>query len=395
MQESWGSYSDRVSRLGWEQASDRPMAWRAPWRHLDPTVFLAAIGLTALGLAAIYSSTFAGLRAQGLSEASIMRRQLLNLGLGVAVMLVAMAIDYRRLQAWAGVVFGAVVVVLGLVLTPLGSATNGAQSWFELGAYQLQPSEYAKVGTIITLAAVFGSRRETPGIRRLALGLAAIGLVCVEILLQPDFGTFMVFVAILFGVLLVSGVQLRWLLVLVLIGAIGTIGMFKLNVLHEYQKERLTAFIDPGADDGGRGFTYNSRQALIAIGSGGVTGKGYLRGTQTNLQYVPEQKTDFIFTVIGEELGFTGAMGLLALLALLLWRGLRIAAVARDPFGALLAAGVVTMLAFQAFVNIGMTIGIMPITGIPLPFVSYGGSSLVATFLAIGLLENVHMRRYL
>ncbi|HEX3200610.1 MAG TPA: FtsW/RodA/SpoVE family cell cycle protein, partial [Actinomycetes bacterium] len=346
MQESWGSYSDRVSRLGWEQASDRPMAWRAPWRHVDPTVILAAVALTALGLAAIYSSTFAGLRAQGLSEASIMRRQLLNLGLGMAVMVVAMVIDYRRLQAWAGVVFGAVVVVLGLVLTPLGSATNGAQSWFELGAYQLQPSEYAKVGTIITLAAVFGSRRETPGTRRLALGLAAIGLVCVEILLQPDFGTFMVFVAILFGVLLVSGVQLRWLLVLVLIGVIGTIGMFKLNVLHEYQKERLTAFIDPSADDGGRGFTYNSRQALIAIGSGGVTGKGYLRGTQTNLQYVPEQKTDFIFTVIGEELGFTGGVGLLALLALLLWRGLRIAAVARDPFGALLAAGVVTMLAF-------------------------------------------------
>ena len=395
MQESWGTYSDRVSRLGWEQASDRPMAWRAPWRHLDPTVVLAAVALTVLGLAAIYSSTFAGLRAQGLPEGSIMRRQLLNLGLGLAVMVAAMVVDYRRLQAWAGVVFGAVVVVLGLVLTPLGSATNGAQSWFELGAYQVQPSEYAKVGMIVALAAVFGARREAPGPRRLAGGLAAMALVCGEILLQPDFGTFMVFVAILFGVLLVSGVQLRWLLVLALVGVVGTVGMFKLNVLREYQKERLTAFIDPSADDGGQGFTYNSRQALIAIGSGGVTGKGYLRGTQTNLQYVPEQKTDFIFTVIGEELGFTGAMGLLLLLGLLLWRGLRIAAVARDPFGALLAVGVVTMLAFQAFVNIGMTVGIMPITGIPLPFVSYGGSSLVATFLAIGLLENVHMRRYL
>jgi rod shape determining protein RodA len=395
MQESWGTWSDRVSRLGWEQASDRPMAWRAPWRHLDPTVVLAAVALTVLGLAAIYSSTFAGLRAQGLPEGSIMRRQLLNLGLGLAVMVAAMVIDYRRLQAWAGVVFGAVAVALGLVLTPLGSATNGAQSWFELGAYQVQPSEYAKVGMIVTLAAVFGSRREAPGPRRLAAGLAAMALVCGEILLQPDFGTFMVFVAILFGVLLVSGVQLRWLLVLALVGVVGTVGMFKLNVLREYQKERLTAFIDPSADDGGQGFTYNSRQALIAIGSGGVTGKGYLRGTQTNLQYVPEQKTDFIFTVIGEELGFTGAMGLLVLLGLLLWRGLRIAAVARDPFGALLAVGAVTMLAFQAFVNIGMTIGIMPITGIPLPFVSYGGSSLVATFLAVGLLENVHMRRFL
>jgi rod shape determining protein RodA len=393
MQESWGSASDR--RLGWGVAGDRPMAWGAPWRHLDPTVALAACALTALGLAAIYSSTFASLRAQGLPEASIMRRQLLSLGLGLAAMVAATMFDYRRLEAWAGVVFGAVVVVLGLVLTPLGSATNGAQSWFELGAYQVQPSEYAKVAAIVILAAVFGSRREPPGLRRLAAGLSAMALVCVEILLQPDFGTFMVFVAILFGVLLVSGVPLRWLLVLALVGVVGVVGMFKLNVLREYQKERLTAFIDPGADDSGRGFTYNSRQALIAIGSGGVSGKGYLRGTQTNLQYVPEQKTDFIFTVIGEELGFAGAMLLLALLGLLLWRGLRIAVMARDPFGALLAAGAVSMLAFQAFVNIGMTIGIMPITGIPLPFVSYGGSSLVASFLAVGLLENVHMRRYL
>jgi rod shape determining protein RodA len=392
MQESWGPFGDRTA---WGQAGERPVSWRAPWRHLDTTVVLAALALAALGLAAIYSSTYAGLRAQGLPEAAIMRRQLLNLGLGLAVMVAVMVVDYRRLQAWAGLVFGAVVAALGLVLTPLGSATNGAQSWFELGAWQVQPSEYAKVGTIVILAAILGARREAPGPRRLAAALAAVALVCGEILLQPDFGTFMVFVAILFGVLLVSGVQLRWLLVLVLVGVVGTVGMFKLNVLREYQKERLTAFIDPSADDGGRGFTYNARQAVIAIGSGGVTGKGYLRGTQTNLQYVPEQKTDFVFTVIGEELGFAGSMALLALLALLLWRGLRIAAVARDPFGSLLAAGVVTMLAFQAFVNIGMTVGIMPITGIPLPFVSYGGSSLVATFAAVGLLESIHMRRYL
>jgi rod shape determining protein RodA len=367
---------------------------RAAWRHLDPTLVLAACALTALGLAAIYSSTFASLRAQGLPEASIVRRQVVNLCLSLAAMVAATAIDYRRLQAWAGVVFGAVVLALGLVLTPLGSASNGAQSWFELGAYQLQPSEYAKVGAIVTLAALLGSTRQPPGLRRLTAGLAATALVCAEILLQPDFGTFMVFVAILFGVLLVGGVQLRWLLVLALLGSVGVVGMFKLNVLREYQKERLTAFIDPGADDGGRGFTYNSRQALIAIGSGGVTGKGYLQGSQTNLQYVPEQKTDFVFTVIGEELGFAGSMLLLALLGLLAWRGLRIAALARDRFGALLAAGVVSMLVFQAFVNIGMTIGIMPITGIPLPFVSYGGSSLVASFLAVGLLQNVHLRRH-
>jgi rod shape determining protein RodA len=394
MQESWGSFSDRVSRLGWETASERPMAWRAPWRHLDLTVLLVAFALAVLGLAAIYSSTFSSLRAQGLPEALIMRRQLLSLGLGLAGMVAVMLVDYRRLQAWAPLGFAAVVLALGLVLTPIGSATNGAQSWFQLGAYQVQPSEYAKIGVIVALAALLGARREPPGLRRLTAALALVAVVCAEILLQPDFGTFMVFVAVLFGMLLVGGVRLRWLLVLVLVGSIGVVGMFKLNMLKEYQKERLTAFVNPSADEQGRGFTYNARQALIAIGSGGVDGKGYLRGTQTNLQYVPEQKTDFIFTVVGEELGFAGSMLLLALLALLVWRGLRIAAVARDPFGGLLAAGVVCMLAFQAFVNIGMTIGIMPITGIPLPFVSYGGSSLVASFLAVGLLESVHMRRY-
>jgi rod shape determining protein RodA len=367
---------------------------RLDWRDLDPAVLLAACALSVLGLAAIYSSTFASLRAQGLEEASILRRQLLHLGLGLAAMVAVTLVDYRRLQAWAGLVFAAVALALGLVLTPLGSAANGAQSWFELGAFQLQPSEYAKVGTIVTLAALFGATREPPGLRHLAAGLAATALVGAELLLQPDFGTFMVFVAILFGVLLVSGVPLRWLLALALVGSVGVAGMFELNVLREYQKERLTAFIDPGADDSGRGFTYNSRQALIAIGSGGVTGKGYLQGSQTNLQYVPEQKTDFVFTVVGEELGFAGSMLLLALLGLLVWRGLRIAALARDRFGALLAAGVVSMLVFQGFLNIGMTVGIMPITGIPLPFVSYGGSSLVASFLAVGLLESVHLRRH-
>jgi rod shape determining protein RodA len=395
MQESWGTYSDRVSRLGWETASERPMAWRAPWRHLDPVVVLAALGLAALGVAAIYSSTFASLREQGLAEATFARRQLISLGAGLVGMVVVALVDYRRYQAYAVMVFGALVLLLGAVLTPLGTATHGAQSWYGLGPLRLQPSEYAKVGMIVVLAAILDTRAERPGPRRLAVALGATALVCGEILLQPDFGTLMVFVAVLFCMLLVSGVQLRWLLVLALVGGVGVVGMFKLDVLKEYQKQRLTAFVNPSADAGGRGYTYNARQALIAIGSGGVTGKGYLKGTQTNLQYVPEQRTDFIFTVVGEELGFAGAVGLLLAFGAVLWRGVRIALIARDPFGALVAAGVVAMFAFQAFVNVGMTIGIMPITGIPLPFVSYGGSSLIASFLAVGLLLNVHMRRYL
>ncbi len=395
MQQSWDSYPDRVSRLGWETASERPMAWRTPWRHLDPIVVLAAVGLAVLGLAAIYSSTYSSLRASGRPGDLVVRRQLVGLAVGLAAMVGVAVVDYRKIQAFAAVTFGVVVLALAAVLTPLGTTGNGAQSWFSLGPYQVQPSEYAKVGVIVALAAILGARRERPGLRPLALGLGAVGLVGAEILLQPDFGTFIVFVAILFSVLLVGGVQVRWLVVLALVGSLGVVGMFKLNVLKQYQKERLTTFVNPSVDATGRGYSYNYRQSLIAIGSGGVRGKGYLRGSQTNLNFVPEQRTDFIFTVIGEELGFVGASLLLFLLAVLVWRGLRIAAIAADPFGALLAAGVVAMFVFQAFINIGMTIGIMPITGIPLPFISYGGSSLISSFLAVGLLLNVHMRRYL
>jgi rod shape determining protein RodA len=317
------------------------------------------------------------------------------MAVGVVAMLVISLVDYRKLQAWAGLIYGVCVLVLALVLSPAGHAALGAQRAFNLGPFQFQPTEFAKVGVIIALAAALGATRNPPGLRQLLLALGVVALVGAEVLLQPDFGTFMVFVAILLGILLVSGVQARWLVALVLAGTLGLVGMFQLDVLKEYQKQRLTAFINPDADPDGRGFTWNYRQALTAVGAGGLTGKGYLQGSQTNLGYVPEQHTDFIFTVIAEELGFAGAALLLGLYALLVWRALRIAALARDQFGTLLAVGILSMLTFQAFVNVGMTLGIMPITGIPLQFVSYGGSSLIATFTAAGLLLNVHMRRYL
>jgi rod shape determining protein RodA len=356
---------------------------------------VAAIALTVLGCAAVYSSSVAELRGQGLPGDHFLRRQLMNLAVGIVGMLVVAAIDYRKYQAWAPFAFGGVVLALIAVLTPLGATTNGAQSWFTFGGAQVQPSEYAKVGMIVGVAAIFGMQRQVPTLRHLLLALGAYGLIGALILLQPDFGTFMVFGAILFGILLVGGVQARWLAVLVLAAVIGATGMFTTDVLKDYQKQRLTVFINPQADADGRGFSWNYRQSLIAVGSGGLTGRGYLQGSQTSLNYVPEQHTDFIFTVIAEELGFTGAALLLGLYGLLVWRGLRTAALARDQFGSLVAAGVVAMFAFQGFINIGMTLGIMPITGIPLPFVSYGGSSLIASFLAVGLLLNVHMRRYL
>ena len=380
MQESWGSWNDRVSRLGWEGATERPMAWRSPWRHFDPITVLAALALSVYGLAAIYSATFASLRLQGLAGSTFMRRQLISLVVGVVAMLVITLVDYRKLVAWAAVAYGATALGLAAVLSPLGSQANGAQSWFSLGPFQLQPSEFAKIGLILTLAAILsgrGDRLTRAGPKRLALALAALALIAGEILLQPDFGTMMVFVAILFGMLLVSGIHLRWLLILVLVGSIGVAGMFKMNVLKQYQKERLTAFVNPSADASGRGFT----------------GKGLFKGTQTNLSYVPEQNTDFIFTVVGEEFGFVGALVLLALLGLLLWRGLRVAATAKDPTGALIATGVISMLVFQTFINVGMTIGIMPITGIPLPFISHGGASLISIAIALGVLQSINIRQ--
>jgi rod shape determining protein RodA len=211
------------------------------------------------------------------------------------------------------------------------------------------------------------------------------------VFLQPDVGTTIVLAAILVGVLVVAGARLRHLLALGLSALVLLFGAFQLGVVKQYQLERITAFLDP--EDAPAAALYNREQAEIAVGSGGLTGRGYLRGTQTNLDFVPEQHTDFIFTVVGEEFGFVGSVGLLGLYALLIWRAVRIALLAKDAFGTYVAAGIAAMLALQMFVNVGMVVGIMPITGIPLPFVSYGGSSMLASSVAVGLLLNIHMRR--
>jgi rod shape determining protein RodA len=223
-----------------------------------------------------------------------------------------------------------------------------------------------------------------------ATGIAAVFALLV--FLQPDLGTSIVLAAILLGILVVAGARARHLAILALCGAVLMFGAFQLGVVKEYQIARLTAFLDPQNDP--QRTDYNKQQAEIAIGSGGLTGRGYLHGTQTNLDFVPEQHTDFIFTVVGEEFGFTGAMFVLLLFGLLLWRAIRIALLSKDPFGTYIAAGIASWFAVQIFVNVGMTLGIMPITGIPLPFVSYGGSSLLTNAAAVGLLLNIHMRRF-
>ena len=251
----------------------------------------------------------------------------------------------------------------------------------------LQPAEFAKLATIIAVAAYLGSA-EKVDLRRLAV---ALGLLAVPIgitLLQPDLGSALVFIVIALGMLLVGGVRLRHLAVLVLLGVVAVVAILNSGTLDEYQQERLTSFVSPS------GQSYNVEQAQTAISSGGLTGYGPLQGPQTRGGFVPEQQTDFIFTVAGEELGFVGAGGLVLLLGIILWRIWRVAQLAADPLGTLICVGIMSMFLFHVFENIGMTLGIMPVTGIPLPFVSYGGSSMLTSFAAMGLVQSVHMHRF-
>jgi len=280
----------------------------------------------------------------------------------------------------------------GVICRPAIS-TGTAQRWFEIAGLQITPSEFTKLALIIMLAAVLaGIRTPEPRLSDVikVLILAAVPLLLV--FLQPDIGTSIALAAIVVGMLIVAGTRLRHLIVLTVLAVGAIVLLFQTSAIEDFQRQRLTAFLFPSTVS--EDVRYNLDQSLIAVGSGGLLGKGYLRGLQTNLDYVPEQHTDFIFTVAGEEFGFVGAMAVLVLYALLLWRAIRIAWLAKEPFGTYLAAGIASMFAIQMFVNIGMVIGIMPITGIPLPFLSYGGTSILVSFAAIGLLENIHMRRF-
>jgi len=327
------------------------------------------------------------------------------IGLGVLAMVVVASFDYRRWRDRVWVPYALLLLMLPLVLTSVGSEHRGTQAWFQIGSgwafspssdgdygFQLQPAELAKVIVLVVLASVL-SRAEAPlQARWVGSALLVLGLPMAFILMQPDLGTAMVFVAIVMGMLLVGGAQLRHLVVLTAVGVIGVVGVLNSDILEEYQRDRLTTFLEQDTDL--QESTYNVNQSKIAIGSGGVAGRGLFEGTQTRLGNVPEQETDFIFTALGEELGFAGCATLLALYWLLCWRIWRTAQIARNRFGMLLCVGVLSMLVFQVFQNVGMTMGIMPITGIPLPFMSYGGSSTLAAWVAMGVVLNVHMHRF-
>jgi rod shape determining protein RodA len=356
--------------------------------HVDWILILATIAMAIVGVVMVYSATRG---TDGEPTTFFLQRQAMFVVAGVVVMAVVAAADYRHLKDWAVPLGGIALLLLFGVVTPLGSESNGAQAWYQLAGFQMQPSEFSKLVLIVGLAAFLSFDRSTLDSRRLgiALGLAAVPMAL--IMLQPDLGTVLVFGAIAVGMVLVAGARARHFAVLLLVAIVGTVVILNSGLLAEYQTDRLTAFVD-AADS--TGIAYNQEQAQAAVGAGGLTGQGLFGGTQTGLDFVPEQHTDFIFTVIGEELGFVGSVAVLLLLGLILWRVWRTAQTARDDFGTLVCAGVMAMLMFQIFQNVGMALGIMPVTGIPLPLTSYGGSSIITVFVALGLVLGVHYRRY-
>ena len=382
----------RLESIGRHQIMSGWLSSKHPLRHMDLSLFTAALVAAGIGCVAIYSATRPSLLALGRDPNFYLKRQLAFLALAMVIFVISMLFDYRQMKGLAPLVYLAGIGLLVLVLSPVGHTTQGAQRWITLGILQIQPSEIMKLVLIIALSALWADKGANSGLGRvvLAVGIAAIpaGLIY----LQPDLGTVLVLVFLAFSIVLVAGAKLRWLALLVALGAGVFVLVLHLGLLHDYQIKRLTAFLDQSSKNTA---AYNLQQSRTAVASGGLTGKGLFRGTQTNLDYVPENHTDFIFTVVGEETGFAGSILLIGLLSFLVWRALRIAMISKDQFGSRLAAGVAAMLAFQLFINVGMTIGIVPVVGIPLPFVSYGGSSLLTSFCAVGILMNIHMRRFI
>ncbi|GLW45645.1 rod shape-determining protein RodA [Streptomyces sp. NBRC 14336] len=393
-----GANSFQVSGYGPERAGwTRLFARDSLARRLDWPILTAALALSLIGSILVFSATRNRTEINQGDQYYFLVRHLLNTGIGFALMIGTIWLGHRTLRTAVPILYGVSVFLILLVLTPLGSTINGAHSWIKLpGGFSLQPSEFVKVTIILGMAMLLAARVDAgdkpyPDHRTVlqALGLAAVPMAIV--LLMPDLGSVMVMVVIVLGVLLASGASNRWVLGLLSAGALGGIAVWQLQILDEYQIARFAAFANPELDPAGVG--YNTNQARIAIGSGGLTGAGLFNGSQTTGQFVPEQQTDFVFTVAGEELGFVGGGLIILLLGILLWRACRIARETTELYGTIVAAGIVAWFAFQAFENIGMTLGIMPVTGLPLPFVSYGGSSMFAVWVAVGLLQSIRVQR--
>ncbi|WHM38753.1 rod shape-determining protein RodA [Streptomyces sp. BPTC-684] len=366
-------------------------------RRLDWWLLLSALALSFIGSLLVWSATRNRTQLNQGDPYYFLIRHAMNTGIGFGLMIATIWLGHRTLRGAVPILYGLSVVLILAVLTPLGATVNGAHAWIIIGGgFSLQPSEFTKITIILGMAMILASRVDAgdqlhPDHRTVmkSLGLAALPILI--IMMMPDLGSVMVIVIIILGVLLASGASNRWVLGLIGAGVAGAVAVAALGLLDEYQINRFAAFANPNLDPAGVG--YNTNQARIAIGSGGLTGTGLFKGSQTTGQFVPEQQTDFVFTVAGEELGFVGAGLILVLLGVVLWRACRIARETTELYGTVVAAGIIAWFGFQSFENIGMTLGIMPVAGLPLPFVSYGGSSMFAVWVAIGLLQSIRVQR--
>jgi rod shape determining protein RodA len=358
----------------------------------DWVLITCALLLSIIGSALVYSASKQRLFDAGINSDYYLQRHIFNIIVGIVLALIVSRFSFRTARAYAIIIYGVAVLGLIAVLIPgIGKSQGGAQAWIALpGGFTFQPSEFTKVALITLLAMVLTERRDSelvPDDRDVLFGLALAGIPALLVLLQNDIGTVMIIGATLLSVMVVSGVKLRWIYgsisAVILAGFIAS----QLNFIKDYQLKRLATFVDPTLDPLGAG--YNTLQARIAIGSGGWFGQGLFSGPQTQGKYVPAQRTDFIFTVAGEELGFLGSVLIIFLISMILYRLTKIALNSPDRFGRLAAAGVAGWFAIQAFENIGMNLGIMPVTGVPLPFISYGGSSMFVSWMALGLVVAI------
>lgn len=373
----------RAKPGGWTAGAD---VRQLSWTRSDLGLLLAAAALSGIGALLVWSST------RHSDGSGYLVRHLINTGVGISLAVLVVRTDFRAIRALAPWVYLVALVGLVLVLSPVGSTVNGSRSWIQVPGFSIQPAELAKVALCVGLAMILAERGErgAPPPRSdvwLAVGIAGVPILLV--LAQPDLGSALVLVMLAISVVAVSGASRWWLISVLALMSAGIAAALTTNLLDPYQRARLTAFVDPTGDPTGIG--YQVQQVKIAIGSGGWTGQGLFNGRQTQGGFIPFQQTDFVFSVAGEEFGFIGALVVVGLLGLVVVRAIVIARRAQDSFGRLVAVGVAGWFLFQILENLGMNLGLMPVTGLPLPFVSYGGSSMFACWVAIGLLENVHL----
>lgn len=368
-------------------------------KNIDILFILTLFAILGMSIAVMPSASAS---ASGADPYFYLKRQLMWIVVGLIAMAVILTLDYRQFQKYAKYLYILNILFLLMVLSPVGYSAKGAQRWITIGPFVFQASEFAKILVIITFADFLAKRQgKLETFKQFIPCFIFVAIPMLLILKQPDLGTSLVFIAVMLGMMFIAGANPKLLAGLIGTGLVGGIGAIMAHLkwglplpLEPYQITRLIVFLNPYEDGmGGRGAGYHLIQSQVAIGSGGLTGKGLFQGSQVQLNFLPEHHTDFIFSVVGEELGFIGALILLGLYFYLIYRSIDIMAHARDMFGVLMVAGVTSMLVFHVLVNVGMTIGIMPVTGVPLPLFSYGGSSMIANLMAMALIINVNMRR--